>query len=53
MVGLRWNVTPQFMLRAEHQWAEGSWTLSRRENPVLSERAEDWNMFSLLGSYRF
>lgn len=53
MVGVRWDVTPNFMLRAEHQWAEGTWTLSRRENPSPAEHAKYWNMFSILGSYRF
>ena len=53
VVGVRWDVTPSFMLRAEHQWTEGTWTLSRRENPVPAEHDKYWNMFSLLGSYRF
>lgn len=53
ILGIRWDVTPRFMLRAEHQWAKGTWTLSNRENPLPAERVKDWNMFSLLGSYRF
>ena len=53
VLGVRWDVTPRFMLRAEHQWTEGTWTLSRRENPVPAEHDKNWNMFSLLGSYRF
>lgn len=53
MIGLRWDVTPQLMLRAEHQWSKGTWTLSRRENPVPLDHVKDWQMFSLLASYRF
>ena len=53
MIGLRWDVTPNFMLRAEYQWNDGTWTLSRRENPVPSDLVKDWDMFSLLASYRF
>ncbi len=53
MLGLRWDVTPSFMLRAEYQWNDGTGTLSRRENPSLSTTVRNWEMFSLLGSYRF
>ena len=53
MVGLRWDVTPSFMLRAEYQWNDGTWTLPRRENPVPSATVQDWRCFSLLASYRF
>jgi hypothetical protein len=53
MVGLRWDVTPSFMLRAEYQRNRGTWTLSRRENPVPTATVKDWDMFSLLASYRF
>ncbi len=53
MVGLRWDVTPSFMLRAEYQWNSGTWPLSPRENPIPNNTTRDWNMFSVLGSYRF
>lgn len=53
MIGLRWDVTPNFMLRAEYQRNAGTWTLSNRENPVPAETEKDWDMFSVLGSYRF
>ena len=53
MLGVRWDVTPNLMLRAEHQWTQGTWTLSRRENPLPAAHDKDWNMFSLLASYRF
>lgn len=53
MIGLRWDVAPNFMLRAEYQWNEGTWSLSPRENPDPGELVKDWRMFSVLGSYRF
>jgi len=53
VLGLRWDVTSNFMLRAEYQWANGTWGLSRRENPVPGDTEKNWEMFSLLGSYRF
>ena len=53
MLGLRWDVTPSFMLRAEYQWNMGTRNLSLRENPDPSTTEKNWEMFSLLGSYRF
>lgn len=53
MVGLRWDVTPSFMLRMEYQWNDGVGNLSRRENPVPDATVKDWDMFSILASYRF
>lgn len=53
MVGLRWDVTPSFMLRAEYHRARGTGSLSARENPDPAALQKDWEMFSLLGSYRF
>ena len=53
MVGVRWDVTPSFMLRAEYQWNNGTRNLSLRENPDPNATEENWEMFSLLGSYRF
>jgi opacity protein-like surface antigen len=52
-VGLRWDVTPNFMLRAEYQWANGTLSLSQRENRNLNDTRENWEMFSVLGAYRF
>lgn len=52
-VGLRWDVTPDFMLRAEYQWNSGTWSLSPRENTDPRDTAKNWEMFSLLGAYRF
>jgi hypothetical protein len=52
-VGLRWNVTPEFMLRAEYHRVNGTGWLSTLDNPVPGNLSQNWNLFSILGSYRF
>jgi hypothetical protein len=52
-VGLRWNITPAFMLRAEYHRVNGTGWLSTLDNPVHQDTAQHWNLFSILGSYRF
>ena len=52
-VGLRWNVTPEFMLRAEYHRVHGTGWLSTLDNPVPGDMSQNWNLFSILGSYRF
>ncbi|SEL39543.1 OprO/OprP family phosphate-selective porin [Nitrosovibrio tenuis] len=52
-VGLRWSITPEFMLRAEYHRVNGTGWLSTLDNPVSSDLAQHWNLFSILGSYRF
>ncbi len=52
VIGARWDVSSQFMLRAEYHSVEGAYFLSRRENDVATV-IKDWNLFSILASYRF
>lgn len=52
-VGARWGVTPNFMLRAEVARHEGSFVVSNVENPITRARDKDWDVFSILASYRF
>jgi hypothetical protein len=52
-VGLRWNVTPEFMLRAEYHRVNGTAWLSTLDNPSSGDLSAQWNLFSILGSYRF
>lgn len=52
-VGLRWNVTPEFMLRAEYHRVNGTAWLSTLDNPTSGDMSPHWNLFSILGSYRF
>jgi len=51
-VGLRWNVTPQFMLRAEYHHVNGTAWLSTLDN-VSGSTHQHWDLFAIQGSYRF
>jgi hypothetical protein len=52
-VGLRWNITSSFMLRAEYHRVNGTGWLSALDNPNSEERSQHWDLFSILGSFRF
>lgn len=52
-VGVRWNITPEFMLRAEYHRVNGTAWLSTLDNPTPGDLSQHWNLFSVLGSYRF
>ncbi len=52
-VGLRWNVTPEFMLRAEYHNVNGTGWLSTLDNPNTRDLSQRWDLFTILGSYRF
>ena len=52
-VGLRFNVTPAFMLRAEYHRVNGTAWLSTLDNPTTSPTSQHWNLFAVQASYRF
>ena len=52
-VGLRWNVTPEFMLRAEYHHVNGTGWLSRLDNPNPRDTVKNWDLFAIQASYRF
>ena len=52
-VGLRWNVTPAFMLRTEYHRVNGTAWLSTLDNPVPGDTSQHWNLFAIQASYRF
>jgi len=52
-MGVRWDITPDFMLRAEYQRHHGTFVLSSRENPDPGGMDPDWDLFALSVSYRF
>lgn len=52
-VGLRWDITPSIMLRAEAHFVDGTAWLPVVDNPVLSETQRRWNLYSILASFRF
>jgi hypothetical protein len=41
------------MLRAEYHRVNGTGWLSSLDNPVSSDLAQHWDLFTVLGSYRF
>lgn len=53
VAGLRHDLTPSFMVRAEVHHVDGTNWLSALDNPAPAKMARHWNMFMLLGSYRF
>ncbi|MBP6057950.1 MAG: hypothetical protein KA524_05980 [Nitrosomonas sp.] len=55
MVGLRWNVTPEFMLRAEYHHVNGTGWLSRLDNDPTKEGipSQHWDLYAIQASYRF
>lgn len=52
-VGLRWNVTPEFMLRAEYHHVTGTAWLSTLDNPLRMSTDRTWDLFAVQASYRF
>jgi hypothetical protein len=53
VAGIRYDATPNFMVRAEVHHVKGTFWLSSLENPVVADQEQDWNMLMLLGSYHF
>jgi len=51
--GMRWDITPAWMLRAEYHRVHGSSTVSAFDNPDLAQQAADWNIYALQLAYRF
>ena len=51
-LGVRWDITDNFMVRAEYHDVEGTSWLSEQETP-FPEMVKHWEMFNLLVSYHF
>jgi len=51
--GLRWDITPSWMVRAEYHRVHGAATISLLDNPDLSKIAKDWNIYALQIAFRF
>ena len=57
--GIRWNVTPSFMLAAEHHYVNGTAWLApldnggTNSNAVAGNHAQRWHLFAVQGSFRF
>ncbi|HYE34406.1 hypothetical protein [Methylocaldum sp.] len=52
-VGLRWDITPNWMARAEYHRVHGTGWLAGTENPDPRELDPDWDLFALELSFRF
>lgn len=53
MVGLRWDITPSVMVRAEFHHIRGTSWITLEDNPSIDSLEKNWNMFSALISFRF
>lgn len=54
MVGVRWNVTPAFMLRAEYHHVNGTGWLSRLDNSASEgPLSQQWDLYAIQASFRF
>lgn len=51
--GLRFDVTPQFMLRVEVHWVDGTGFLAVQDNPNSQSLRRYWDNYMLQASYRF
>ena len=52
-LGMRFDVTPQFMLRAEMHQIDGAGFLASQDNPNPQALRRYWNNFMLQASFRF
>lgn len=53
VVGLRWDITPSWMVRVEYQRVHGASAVSLIDNPVISELMLNWNVYALQVAFRF
>jgi hypothetical protein len=52
-LGVRWDVTPEWVLKAEYHKVHGTIWLPFTENRVPNDMAEDWDLLMFSASYRF
>jgi len=52
-VGLGWNITPSWTVRAEYHRVHGAGWLAVTENPDPGKLERDWDLFALQLSFRF
>ncbi len=53
MIGVRWDIRPDVMLRAEYHNINGTSWLPSADNPARNDTKRYWDLFSLQMSYRF
>lgn len=52
-LGLRWDISRQWMLRAEYQRHNGNFILSELENPDFQRFEKHWDLFAVQAAFRF
>lgn len=52
-LGLRWDISRQWMLRAEYQRHIGNFILSEIENPDFRSFEKHWELFAVQAAFRF
>ncbi len=53
MVGLRWDITPSWMLKADYHHVHGTAWLPQADNPVPDKTVQDWELYGLQLSFKF
>lgn len=53
VAGVRYDITPSFMVRAEVHHIKGTFWTSSLDNPNVADTEKNWDMFMLLGSWHF
>ena len=51
--GLRWDITPSWMVRAEYHRVYGTAAISLQDNPDVSQTTKNWNIYALQVAFRF
>jgi hypothetical protein len=53
MLGLRWDINNNWMLRGEYHRVHGTFWLPQADNPDRLQTEPDWDLFGLQTSFRF
>lgn len=51
--GLRWDITPAWMVRSEYHRVHGTAWLPQADNPDVFNDTQDWDLYALQLSYKF
>ena len=51
--GLRWDITPSWMVRGEYHKVHGTAWLPQADNPIVDQDIQDWDLYALQLSFKF
>jgi hypothetical protein len=51
--GVRWEITQNSMIMAEHHWVDGTAWLANGDNPDVAKQSRYWNLFMLMFAVKF